>query len=302
MVHHSRKKREQCLICEEWQISIYTRVVVFIMWLFFFLSFLSVIAHEECCEDSYECVPPDIVFVLDDRGVTVRCPVGVVCGWVSSELSTCTCGDTWQLSGWTPFEDPRMRECFQATFGHSLKLDGILRWWSRDCMGHETVSFVVDVEPSFLDVFMHYSSIVHMEEVHRHYNYTAIARSGAEGNAVAQSLKSTMYYEVTMDEYVKGVHMEIDSCSLEILSSGASDSEVLTTYYPGGTFNYNITYADPNGERVSYRAIMDEEYYSPWQRIMCSYTMKNGTTTMDTFQHGHSYMIYDPFDSGQRYT
>jgi hypothetical protein len=265
--------------------------------------FLGVCGHEECCEDSYECLSPDIKFDIDDRGLTVSCGDGVACAWVSSELSTCSCGNQWQSFIRLPFQDSRVRECFQVTFGHSLKLDGILRWWSHDCMGHETVSFVVDVLPSFLDVFMHYSSIVHMEEVHRHYNYTAIARSGAEGDAVAQSLKSTMYYEVTMDDQETGVHMEIDFCSLEILSSGSADAEILTTYYPGqGSFNYNITYADPNGERVSYRAIMDEEYYSPWQRIMCSYTMKNGTTTMNTFQHGHSYMIYDPFDSGQRYT
>ena len=265
--------------------------------------FWRVYGQDKCCDNSYECVAPDIRFAMDDSGITVSCGLGIVCAWVNSELSTCSCGNQWENSVRMPFRDSRLRECFDVSFGHSLELNGILRWWSRDCMGHETISFVVEILPSFLDVFMHYSSIVHMEEVHRHYNYTAIARSGAEGDAVAQSLKSTMFYEVTMDEVETGVHMEIDYCSLEILSSGSQDAEVLTTYFPGqSSFNYNITYAEPNGERVTYKAIMDEEYYSPWQRIMCSYTMKNGTTTMDTFQHGHSYMIYDPFDSGQRYT
>jgi hypothetical protein len=271
--------------------------------LLLFLCFHTALADGECCEESYECSRPDIVVSVSESGVSVNCGPRVVCSWVESELSTCSCGKVWNSPIQMQWQDIRFKECFTYNIGTLLKLDGTLRWWSDTCMGHERVSFEVESVSSFLDVVMHYSEIVHMEEVHRYYNYSAIARSGTEGSAVAQSLKSTMYYEVTMDEFEIGVHMEIDVCTLEILSSGSSDSEILTTYHAGQhSFNYNISFAEPNGERVSYKAIMDDEYYSPWQRIMCSYTMKNGTTTLDTFQHGHSYMIYDPFDSGERYT
>ena len=253
-----------------------------------------------CCgppPDTTCCVVPELNTSIHHHGVVVHCP-HAVCAWVNEELDPAPCGCTWTGEKMLPWTDGRIGRCMyvdKEDKDHIIR--GTVRWWTQTCMGHFDVVVRIQLEEDTRDVFVSYPTFEYNRDVGIHSGYAALARSGSE-DLIPQAGVSDMFFEVIMEEPKVGVHMEIQQCDIDILDSGADDAFLLTTYED---IEVNITYAEPNGERCSYEAFMDGRYYSPFQRLRCTYALFNGTTTVDTFTHERSYMLLDPFDNGVRY-
>jgi len=240
------------------------------------------------------CKAPNINTTVTLEGVDIHCP-HAVCGFVSEELDPAPCGCTWSDTYHLKWSDDRIGKCLYVDEEDKDQIvRGTVRWWSRGCIGHVDIILRLVLEPDIRDVFITYPVFEYNKQVGIHSGFAALARSGSEDD-IPQAGKSDMFFEVVMDEPEVGVHMEITSCDIDILDSGAQDAFVLTTYT---NISFNTSYADPNGEIAEYRAFMDNRYYSPFQRVRCLYALFNGTTTLDTFTHAQSYMLVNPFDTG----
>jgi len=240
------------------------------------------------------CRPPVINVTATTDHVEVTCP-HAVCGFVNEELDPAPCGCTWTGTYVLKWADRRIETCLYSDMDDKDKIiRGTIRWWTMGCMGHVDVVLRIVLKEDVRDVFISYPIYEYEKQVGVHSNYAALARAGSS-DEIPQAEKSDMFFEVVMDEPEVGVHMEITSCDVDILDSGLVDAFVLTTYED---IDFNVSYADPNGEKATYRAFMDDRYYSPFQRVRCTYAMFNGTTTLDTFTHSRSYMLVNPFDSG----
>ena len=240
------------------------------------------------------CRVPDINVTVTDKGLEVQCPESV-CGFVNEELDPAPCGCTWENEYTLSWSDSRIGPCLYTNVEDGDKLvRGTVRWWTLGCMGHVDVVVRIVLQPDERDVFIDYPSFEYNKQVGVASGFAALARGGSDDD-IPQADKSNMFFEVIMEEPVTGVHMEVTGCDLDILDSGAPDAFLLTTYT---NITYNTSYADPNGEVIEYTAFMDDRYYSPYQRIRCTYALFNGTTTLDTFTHAQSYMIVNPFDEG----
>lgn len=240
------------------------------------------------------CRPPEINATVALSSIEFQCP-DAVCGFVNEELDPAPCGCTWTGQYNLEWQDKRISQCFYTDEEEGEQIiRSTIRWWTRGCMGHVDIIIRVLLQPDMRDVFVSYPTFEYTKQIGLHSGYVALARSGSEDD-IPQAEKSDMFFEVIMDEPEIGVHMEITECDVDILDSGSADSIVLTTYE---NISFNVTYADPNGERAEYKAFMDTLYYSPFQRVRCVYAMFNGTTTIDTFTHSKSYMLVNPFDDG----
>lgn len=240
------------------------------------------------------CKPPEINATITPKGVDVSCP-DATCAFVNEELDPSPCGCTFTHNYTLDWSDARIGQClYTEKDDDDQVLQGTIRWWSYGCMGHVDLVLRIRLREDMRDIFIDYPEFECHEQVGVHTGYVALAKTGSNDD-IPQAEVSDLYFEVTMEEPIVGVHMEITSCDVDILDSGASDAVLLTTYE---NINYNVSYADPNGERATFRAFMDSQYYSPYQRVRCVYAMFNGTTSLDTFSHSQSYMLVNPFDSG----
>ena len=250
-----------------------------------------------CCDPPPSldcCVPPDINITATTQHVEIMCP-DAVCGFVREELDPAPCGCTWSGDYILRWTDRRLQTCLYTDQDDKDQIiRGTVRWWTMGCMGHVDVILRIVLEEDFRDVFITNPEFEYTRQVGVHSSYVALARAGSY-DEIPQAGKSDMFFEVVMDEPEVGVHMEITSCDIDILDSGEPDAFVLHVYE---NISYNVSYADPNGERATYRAFMDDIAYSPFQRVHCEYAMYNGTTTLDTFSHSKSYMLVNPYDSG----
>lgn len=264
-------------------------------WWFIFACFCNfAMSDDVCCDDSQPCIPPTVDVQYSEEGLHVACGVDIECAWVAHELQTCTCGETWTNHHTLPWQSPIFQQCFHMQKNTSLVAKGTIRWWTNVCMGHASVDIEIIPMPDSKKVFIDFHHLEYETVVSAVHHYVAYARSGSE-DPVPQAQKSIMFFECIMKQAYVGVHMKILSCDLEILSSGYANADILTTYH---NIQYVSEYADPNGERISFTAFMDDQFYSPWQRIMCTYALFNGTSSVETFHHNSSYMILNPFDSG----
>ena len=260
----------------------------------FILCTATVTAEDLCCDDSQPCIPPTVDIQYATTGLKVTCGKNIECAWVAHELQTCTCGETWTNQLTLPWRSSVFKKCFHLEKNNSLVAKGTIRWWTNVCMGHTVFDIEIIPMTDSKRVFIDFHHLEYKTVVSSIHHYIAYARSGSE-DPVPQAEKSTMFFECIMKQAYTGVHMEILSCDLEILSSGYANAEILTTYH---NIQYVSEYAEPNGERISFTAFMDDQFYSPWQRIMCTYALFNGTSSIETFYHNSSYMILNPFDSG----
>lgn len=242
---------------------------------------------------SYDCCrEPHINATIGSEGIRVHCP-GATCAWVHEELAPTLCGCEWTGTDVVKWSDGRLDACIRSdTDDSDFVLRGVVRWWKDECMGHVELLLRIVLEPDVRDLFMAYPTFEYVKQEGVHTGYKALVRAGSLDD-VPQAGKSDMFFEVIMDEPEVGVHLEITQCDLDILDSGTSEACLLKTYE---NISFNATYADPNGERAVYRAFMDDEYYSPFQRIRCAYALFNGTTTIDTYNHEKSYMLVHAFD------
>ena len=269
--------------------------VVF-LFLLYFINYIQ--ADNLCCLEEIDCDVPNITIQSEFTGIYIDCGENVQCTFVEKELDTCSCGKIWSDIDIVPWNDPRLSRCFHIQQNTETQLQGIIRWWHQTCMGHQHIDLTIQLLPDQRNVFMNYSVIAYEEIKAQCNNYTIYIQSGSEDLA-PQADKSTMFFKAIMKEPYIGVHIKIIQCQLEILKSGAYDAEILTTYPTNQhAFHYNVSYAEPHGEKITYTAFMDEIYYSPWQRIMCTYGLFNGSTSLETYHHDNAYMILNPFDTG----
>ena len=264
----------------------------------FLLIVLKIYADSLCCLEEIDCIVPNITVEPSFTGIYIDCGQHIDCAWVERELDTCSCGKTWSDVDIITWDDSRLTRCFHIEKNQNTEIHGIIRWWSDSCMGHQHIDIDINILPDFRDTFMNYTVLQYQEVKAQCNNYTIYVSSGSEDQA-PQADKSIMFFKAIMKEPYIGVHLKIIDCQLEILKSGAANAEILTTYPTNQhAFHYNISYAEPHGEIVTYKAFMDEVYYSPWQRIMCTYGLYNGSTSLETYNHNNAYMILNPFDSG----
>lgn len=242
---------------------------------------------------SYDCCrEPAINATVGSAGLRVACP-GATCAFVSHELARTSCGCEWTGDTAVPWSDGRFDSCIRSDAEDAdLVLRGVVRWWSGECMGHVEVILRVVVEPDARDLFMTYPSFEYVTQVGLHSGYHVLVRAGSYDD-VPQAGQSDMFFEVIMDQPEVGVHLRILQCDLDILDKGTADACLLKTYE---NISFNASYAHPNGEVAVYRAFMDDEFYSPFQHVRCSYALFNGTTTLDTYRHEKSYMLVHGFD------
>ena len=250
-----------------------------------------------CC--NMPCQTPPINITYTGNGLQLDCTQNATCAWVRNELETCTCGKQWKNDSHMTWRDPRFKQCVAIKqHDNYANLHGVIRWWTNKCMGHHFVNLKFILAPVSRHVFLSFEDVSHAHIVKTSIGIDAKAKSGSE-DEIPMAGKSEMFFECVLNETMTGLHMEIISCDIDILDSGKADAEVIRTF---SKIPVNTSYAEPNGEKASYTAFMDTEFYSPWQRLICLYGLYNGTTSVETFTHGKSYMLLNPFDTGTRYT
>lgn len=278
------------------------------MWLILFLLFSTSFAHKCCptCACGKTCIAPNIEASILMDGLHLNCRAAE-CGCVLDELDTCTYGQTWQNKTVIAWKDQRWNSCIRIQQHSPLRATAIIRWWHDSCIGHSIIDLNIELEPIQRDVYIDFNVIAYYEHNTIYNTFRIQTRSGSNDvRPIGGS--STMFFEAFQPFPAQGVHVEITNCTVQMLDSTNIEATVLKEY---NVFDVNTIRQMPGGQRLEYQAFWDgAEHHdcgatdctnSPFQRLLCSYALFNGTDSNKTILHNQinrTYMIANPDETG----
>lgn len=270
---------------------------MFILFVLYIYLFIGAHAHSCCptCACAKSCRAPDITLEVTQYGIMANC-FNATCACVQDELDTCTYGNTWAGEELFPWQDNRWHECLRITSTSPLRVNGLLRWWENKCMGHVIVDIEIDLLPTQRDIYMSFDAISYYEHVDIYNVFRIRAKTGCQQDEHPLAGVGQLYFEVAMDPPTQGVHVEVVRCIVQATEGYDKDAPVLTEYNVSGTKS-----PIEDGERFTYTVFWDEETNSPFQRLLCTYALFNGTRTIDSSSNARTYMVANPDETGVLY-
>lgn len=267
------------------------------MWVVLFLFlFCRVNAHTCCstCACAQRCQTPTIHADIDTHGLTVNCP-NATCACVIDELDTCTYGGTWSDITNITWADARWHKCIQVEHYEPFMARALIRWWHEHCIGHAILQIELDVEPVYRDLFVDFNVLAYFEH-DTIYNVFRIKTMSGSNDARPMAGSSEMFFEATLLDEHTGVHVEITGCKVQIIEGKAVDAPILNEV---DVFNPSrIVHVNNDTTKMTYDAFWDYDTNSPFQRLVCSYALFNGTSNVLHHTMNRTYMLANPDESG----
>jgi hypothetical protein len=270
------------------------------MFLLFFLYLISTTHAHKCCSTcacAKTCHPPNLSAYFSSEGLSITC-FDATCACVLDELDTCTYGSTWDNQTLIPWKDHLWHKCIEIDLTNSMHARAILRWWKGHCMGHMILEIDIHLEPVFRDVFIDFNVIHFFEHTSIHNIFYIQTQSGCNDTRPMAG-KSDMFFEAILTNTTANVHVEITNCTVQIIEGDATDATILKEI---NVYNGNKKTQIEKGERMTYTAFWDDETNSPFQRLVCSYALFNGTIDNKTFVgnyvNSRTYRMANPDETG----
>ncbi|MDA7838936.1 hypothetical protein N9A45_01215 [bacterium] len=266
--------------------------------LLFFVYLLCVVVHaHKCCKTctcSNRCRAPDISASLNMSGLMVHCP-GADCACVVDELDTCTLGDVWTNTTEIRWQDPRWNKCIKIETLDPLRARAMIRWWHDKCMGHILLNLDVGLESIHRDLYVDFNRLAYFEHDTIH-NVFRIKTSSGSNDKRPMAGSSEMYFQVTLlDEHI-GVHVEITNCTVQVIEGKNIHANVMNEI---NVFDpTKITALGNDTTKLTYGAFWDYQTNSPFQRLVCSYGLFNGTLNLLHHSVNRTYMLANPDETG----
>jgi len=266
------------------------------MWLILFLLFFEKIQAHTCCSTcacAQRCQTPSIQVDIDLHGLTVNCP-NATCACVIDELDTCTYGDTWSEMTNIAWSDARWHKCIQVEHYKPLMARALIRWWHGHCIGHAILEIELDIEPVARDLYVDFNVLAYFEHDLIHNVFRIKTMSGS--NDVRPIVGSSeMFFETTLLDEHTGIHVEITNCTVQIIEGSAVNAPIINernVYDPTRIEYVNDT------TKMTYDAFWDYDTNSPFQRLVCSYALFNGTSSVLHHTTNRTYMMANPDETG----
>jgi len=279
------------------------------MWIIFLFLFGTTHAHLCCstCACNQRCEAPQIEATISLQGLSLVCHGDSECACVVDELDTCTYGETWQNYTLIEWHDARWNHCIQIEqLHHPFRATALVRWWRNKCMGHTILDIEVDVVPTSRDLFVDFN-VISFYEHDTIYNVYHIQTQSGSDDERPMAGDSTMFFEATEPANSTGVHVEITNCTVQMLAGSDVDAPVLKEY---NVFDVGGLQSVGHGQRFEYDAFWDgadsincgttDCTNSPFQRLVCSYALFNGTDQSVLLHNtvNRTYMMANPDETG----
>jgi len=267
------------------------------MWTIVLLGLLgSVQAHTCCstCACAHTCQAPSIHADIGLHGLTVDCP-NATCACVVDELDTCTYGSVWSEITNITWSDARWHKCIQVEHSKPFEARALIRWWHGHCIGHAILEIELDVEPVARDLYVDFNVLAYFEHDLIHNVFRIRTLSGSN-DARPMAGSSEMFFEATLlDDHI-GVHVEITNCTVQVIEGKAVNAPILNEI---NVFDPNRIIAIGNATtKMTYDAFWDYDTNSPFQRLVCSYALFNGTSNILHHTANRTYMLANPDETG----
>jgi len=279
------------------------------MWRIFVFLIPMAQAHLCCstCACNQRCEAPRIEANISVQGLSIRCHDDSECACVVDELDTCTYGETWHNQTFIGWHDARWNHCIQIEQTHSpFRASALVRWWRGKCMGHAILDIDIDVIPTSRDLYVDFNVIVFYEHDTIYNVYRIQTQSGSDDERPIAG-NSTMFFEATEPANSTGVHVEITNCTVQMLAGSNVDAPILKEY---NVFDIAGLQSVEHGQRFEYQAFWDgadsidcgptDCTNSPFQRLVCSYALFNGTDQSVLLHNtvNRTYMMANPEETG----
>lgn len=228
-------------------------------------------------------------------GLILHCP-GAECACVVDELDTCTVGEVWSNATEISWQDPRWNTCIKIEHRSPLRARAILRWWHNKCMGHAVVNLDIGLESISREMYVDFNVLAYFEHDTIHNTYRVQTMSGSEDERPMAG-SSNMFFEARLEGNPTGVHVEITDCVVQVIEGTSINASIMNEY---NVFNGSTLSSIENGMRMTYQAFWDEDTNSPYQRLVCKYSLYNGTASQYLLHNtvNRTYMMADPNENG----
>ena len=270
------------------------------MWALVILFIPIIQAHRCCptCACSQRCETPQMHTNITTQGLHIHCR-DADCACVIDELDTCAYGQTWRnhtLIGW---HDARWNHCIKIEqIKNPFRATALVRWWRDKCMGHIVLDIEINTRPTTRDTYVDFNVVSFHEHTHIHNVFHIQTQSGCN-DIRPMAGKSDMFFQAILTNTTANVHVEITNCVVQIIQGGETDAIVLNEK---NVYDENNKISIQKGEKITYTAFWDEETNSPFQRLVCSYALYNGTFSNKTLIGNHvnsrNYKMVIPGETG----
>ena len=268
------------------------------MWFVLLFALAAVDAHSCCstCACQQRCERPAIGAQVNMHGLDVTCHDSE-CACVVDELDTCTTGPTWTGRTHIAWNDTRWHECIKVEHERPFMARALVRWWHGPCIGHSILELEIDVETITRDLFVDFNVLAYFEHDVIHNVFRIKTQSGSDDQRPTAGA-SEMFFEAELLDDHTGVHVEITNCTVQIIEGKAVTAPIMREI---NVFDANrIEAAGPGGSKMTYDAFWDYETNSPYQRLVCSYALFNGTSSVLHSTVNRTYMMANPDETGIR--
>jgi len=171
----------------------------------------------------------------------------------------------------------------------------LIRWWHGHCIGHAILELELDVAPISRDLYVDFNVLAYFEHnlIHNEFRIKTMSGSNDERPMAGSS---EMFFEATLLDNHTGIHVEITNCTVQIMEGKTVDAHIL---HEIDVFDANrIERIDNTTTKLTYDAFWDFETNSPFQRLVCSYALFNGTSNIVNHTTNRTYMLANPTESG----
>lgn len=267
------------------------------MWLVLLVCLLAGARAHTCCSTcacAQRCEPPIIGADIQLSGLSVTCQ-NATCACVIDELDTCTYGETWLETTHIGWSDPRWHKCIQIEQTEPFMARALIRWWHGHCIGHTVLRLELDLLPTTRDLFVDFNVLAYFEH-DVIYNVFRIKTMSGSSDQRPMAGSSEMFFQATLLDHHIGVHVEITNCTVQIIEGKAVHAHILNeinVFDPG-----RIEAVSDSTTKMTYDAFWDYDTNSPFQRLVCSYALYNGTSNVLHHTVNRTYMLAHPDESG----
>ena len=252
------------------------------------------------CACRHRCVPPHIDAQITTQGLHVHCHDDTDCACVVDELDTCTYGKTWRNNTVIGWHDARWNHCIKIKqMQDPFHATALIRWWRQKCMGHIIIDIDINAKHITRNIYVDFNVVSFHKHTHIHNVFHVQTKSGCN-DTKPMAGKSDMFFQAVLTNTTADIHVEITNCIVQVIQGAELDAVILNEK---NVYDENNKYNIEQGEKMTYTAFWDDETNSPFQRLVCTYALYNGTidnkTLIGDYVNSRNYQMVNPDETGK---
>lgn len=157
------------------------------------------------------------------------------------------------------------------------------------------LDLAIHLEKIERDLYVDFNVLAYFEHNTIHNVFRIKTISGSNDKRPMAGVSKMFFQATLLDEHI-GVHVEITNCTVQIIEGKSIHANILNeinVYHPN-----NIEAIGNDSSRLTYDAFWDYETNSPFQRLVCSYGLFNGTSNVLHHAVNRTYMLANPDETG----